>query len=447
MTLRFFEGPAGSGKTTRIFKELARILEACPLGEHQRVLALTKMHGSRRRMQGRLGALPGLRGRFECITIDSFAWHVVQRWRSLARANGGKHLEEDNYEQVCALAGNLLANDPVGRWATRSFPLAVIDEMQDSKGGQLEIVRTLSKSATCIAAADDFQDLDATGENGAVAWAREAGEIEALIQNHRTLAAGLLAAARDLRAGRGVPNNNGEGFTILGAKNHNVGAGYVSNNLTWWYASGDIAVITPVRPDKSRFVHDLIARVEEKPIGKKQTGPHHIPWETSQEDECDRFMAGLQLPGDASAEICASKFPNCDGSGPSKALHAWLEQQRLLAGRTTFRTGDILQQVRRIHQRSRAHRRVKDQGVRAMTIHQAKNREFDSVIVLWPYEVAGSAERQRRLLYNAITRAKRQALVVVQSTERLTRPPFVPDDGEVATGQNSEVSGEVRKHR
>lgn len=61
-----------------------------------------------------------------------------------------------------------------------------------------------------------------------------------------------------------------------------------------------------------------------------------------------------------------------------------------------------------------------------MTIHQAKNREFDSVIVLWPYEVAGGADRQRRLLYNAVTRAKRQAVVIVQNPERMQQPPFVP---------------------
>ena len=134
----------------------------------------------------------------------------------------------------------------------------------------------------------------------------------------------------------------------------------------------------------------------------------------------------------------------CDGVGLGKTFVGLMLIERLVLHE------GILQQARRIHQRSRAHRRVRDQGVRAMTIHQAKNREFDSVLVLWPYEVAGSAERQRRLLYNAITRAKRQALVVVQSPERLTRPPFVPDDGDVATRQNSEArseSGAVRKHR
>ena len=36
-------------------------------------------------------------------------------------------------------------------------------------------------------------------------------------------------------------------------------------------------------------------------------------------------------------------------------------------------------------------------------------------------------ERQRRLLYNAVTRAKRQALVVVQNPDRLKSPPFATE--------------------
>jgi superfamily I DNA/RNA helicase len=60
-----------------------------------------------------------------------------------------------------------------------------------------------------------------------------------------------------------------------------------------------------------------------------------------------------------------------------------------------------------------------------MTIHQAKNREFDSVVVLWPYQASGSDERLRRLLYNAVTRAKKRVLVVVQNPDRLGKAPFV----------------------
>jgi superfamily I DNA/RNA helicase len=52
-----------------------------------------------------------------------------------------------------------------------------------------------------------------------------------------------------------------------------------------------------------------------------------------------------------------------------------------------------------------------------MTIHQAKNREFDGVIVLWPFTVGGNIESQRRLLYNALTRAQKWAIVIVQDNQ------------------------------
>ena len=424
MSLRFFEGPAGSGKTTQLFEALAAILETHALGDHQRVLAITKMHGSRRRMHGRLATLPGLRGRFECTTIDSFAWRVLRRWNSLARARGNAGEVEHAYGAVCRSAGALLSEADVGCWATRSFPVVVIDEMQDSKDGQLAIVRALSGSAVCLAAADGYQDLDASSENVAVAWAQRSGEIVSLAHNHRTSAAGLLAAAGALRDGQAVPLK-GKGFNVLGAQNPNVGASFVARNLTWWMDCNDIVVLSPVHAESAKFVGRLIHRVEEKPIGNPPRGPYRIPWEVSQEDESERFLSGLALPVDA--EISASEICLPSDSGPARALRVWLDQQRRVAGRTTFKGTEISQQVQWIHQRSRAHRRVRDRGIRAMTIHQAKNREFDSVVVLWPYNVAGSADRKRRLLYNAITRAKRQAVVIVQNPNRLKQPPFVPD--------------------
>ncbi len=63
-----------------------------------------------------------------------------------------------------------------------------------------------------------------------------------------------------------------------------------------------------------------------------------------------------------------------------------------------------------------------------MTIHQAKNREFDRVLILWPVMVPGDVEKQRRLLYNAVTRAKNAATIIVQdpkpTSSRLGSPPF-----------------------
>ena len=265
------------------------MLWANPLGEHQQVLALTKMHGSRRRLETRLRGLSGLRGRYRCSTMDSFAWIVVRRWRSLARMKSARVLLEEDYEQVCLLAGDLLAETIVARWVARAFPIVVVDEFQDSKGGQLEMIRALSSVAACIVAADDFQDLEGVEQSPAVEWARTKDGCESLTEVHRTSAAGLLEASQALRDGRDVPET-GHGFKVLGAPNHNVGASFVAKNLTWWGPCADIAVLSPVRPSSSAFVCDLIARVQAGSIGKPPAGPFSIPWEESQEQECEKFV-------------------------------------------------------------------------------------------------------------------------------------------------------------
>lgn len=375
-------------------------------------------------MDGRLRRIPDLRRRYRCCTADSFAWSVVRRWRTLARTTLESQLAEEDYEQVCSLAGDLLSDTAVSRWVSRAYPIVVVDEFQDSKRGQLAMISSLCTSATCIAAADDYQDLESTEENPAVAWARSNCDSESLIDIHRTSALGLLKASRALRAGRDVPVK-ADGFTVLGAQNHNVAASFVSNNLTWWHRCADIAVLTPVRPSRSPFVRDLFSRVAASPIGKPPMGPHGMPWEESQEDECDTFIEGLELPDDPNAEVCCDVFSLGHVGGPRQGLGHWIDRQRRVAGRTTFTTQEVRCEARRIHQRSRAYRRVREHGIRAMTIHQAKNREFHSVIVLWPYQVAGAIERQRRLLYNAVTRARHRVLVVVQNRNRLHQPPFV----------------------
>ena len=122
MSSYLIEGPAGTGKTTRLFQELRRVLGECPLAEHQRVLALTKMHGSRRRMDAQLRATSGLQGRYRCSTVDSLAWSIVRRWRMLARTKLVEELAEDDYEQVCSLAGELLAETTISLWVSRAIP-------------------------------------------------------------------------------------------------------------------------------------------------------------------------------------------------------------------------------------------------------------------------------------------------------------------------------------
>jgi superfamily I DNA/RNA helicase len=49
-----------------------------------------------------------------------------------------------------------------------------------------------------------------------------------------------------------------------------------------------------------------------------------------------------------------------------------------------------------------------------LTVHQAKNREFDFVIVLWSYMNQGGDLYSRKILYNALTRAKKDAVIIMQ---------------------------------
>ena len=59
-----------------------------------------------------------------------------------------------------------------------------------------------------------------------------------------------------------------------------------------------------------------------------------------------------------------------------------------------------------------------------MTEQQAKNREFEGVVILWPYQVGGTAENKRRLLYNALTRARRWCTIIAQNPAILNDVPF-----------------------
>ena len=68
MSLIGIEGAAGTGKTYRLMELVADSLGTSPLAEGQRILALTFMHGSRRRLSERLRAVAGLNSRFDCLT-------------------------------------------------------------------------------------------------------------------------------------------------------------------------------------------------------------------------------------------------------------------------------------------------------------------------------------------------------------------------------------------
>ena len=103
-----------------------------------------------------------------------------------------------------------------------------------------------------------------------------------------------------------------------------------------------------------------------------------------------------------------------------------MKRQRSTQGVEQFSEDDLRRQLGQALSVRRRYSQRADAEFISMTIQQAKNREFDHVIVLWPYNVPNDDEQKRRLLYNAITRAKRSCIVLVQSEDMLASPPFAP---------------------
>ena len=196
MTLFAVEGAAGCGKTVRLMATLKETLAAVPLHNGQRVLALTFMHGARRRLHEKLRGIDALRARAQCITVDSFAQRLVRRWRSLATALGVSPLQPNEYDAQCDAAGLLLERPEVAAWVAASFPIVLVDEAQDLKPQRLRMISALAQSIILLVAADDFQCLDPTlRPNPCVAWLRSACTPVMLTEMHRTNVLALLSAA------------------------------------------------------------------------------------------------------------------------------------------------------------------------------------------------------------------------------------------------------------
>lgn len=427
MTIILFEGAAGTGKTTRLVGAVAEHLTNRPLLGDERVLALTKFHGSRRRMEERLRRTPF--GKVvDCATLDSFAARLVHRRRDLAVGLGTRPTEGD-FASISEAASALLRREQVARWVARRYPVIAVDEMQDCKGHEVEILDGLSGFADCFCAADAFQDLSGQDSNDALAWAKTNGSVVSLETNWRTDRTGLVAAGNAVRGG--APVSRGPGFDLVTAPKYQVAGGTMSWKVKSWSPRGGVAVISPTGPGTSPFVDGALNWIASKPAKSKHSsataGPFVINWESGDRETARALAEALGLNSeDGSSEVLCSEMAEMARRTGAPELSAYLRRLQWIAGRRTVTTEELRGQIDRIIHRRRAFSPETTRRRFALTVHQAKNREFYSVIVLWPMRLTQDTEQQRRLLYNAITRAQRQAVVIVEDPRRnrLSGAPF-----------------------
>lgn len=421
MSVHAFTGGAGCGKTHQLLEALTAHLAAVPLHDGQRVLALTYMHGSRQRLHERLGSVTTLARRYECITLDSFAWRIVQRWKSMLVELDVAPPGHGDYSNTCAAAARLLQDESIVRWVARSFPVLLVDEAQDLDVPRVNMIRALSAVAELFVAADEFQCLDpALRPNPACEWLSNVGYRTELTIPQRTKVQPLLDAAAALR-NRAAPEPKGL-FDIVGTYNIAMAGTWLAGALTWYGRGKSVAVITPSANGFASQVVDWVA----KNTTPKGHGPFNITWERSDHKLITAFLSKLTLsPNMPDGEV--SEMIKAAGNHSVLAdVKRFLDRQRRANGQRQFDPAEIEAVIRQSFAARRRTSIPRANGFRAMTIHGAKNREFDNVIVLWPASVGGMEnEQSRRLLYNAVTRAKSRCLVLVQSKKALEKCPFV----------------------
>ncbi|TXG95579.1 MAG: hypothetical protein E6R08_11395, partial [Nevskiaceae bacterium] len=281
------------------------------------------------------------------------------------------------------------------------------------------VVQGLAILGRVLVAADEFQCLNEDlRPNPACDWLEQAGDVTNLVQPRRTEVQELLDAATSLR--NGAPPQSGNLFKVQLASHSALAGTWVSNNLNWFGGGRQVAIITPVLREFALACMTW--------VGANRTsqgaGPYTIGWETSDAKASEEFVVGLALEDSNDLPSLGASLAAAADPWIARDLSDWMDTQRRAQGRTTFSKGEIVRVVERAFSQRRRQRQGQGRRWSGMTVHGAKNREFDSVIVLWPAAVGGSDEQKRRLLYNAVTRARSRCLVLVQATAQLRRAPF-----------------------
>lgn len=419
MTITVFSGGAGSGKTYRLMEKLAEVIAEKPMEDGRKVLALTFMHGARRRLDDQLARVPGLARRYECTTLDSFAARIVRRWQSLAIQEHYGEPREFDYEDTCRVAAALLAHRNAVLWVKVSYPILIIDEAQDLSASRLNVVRHLATELTTLVAADEFQCLDpALRPNPAWDWLQLQDDHVRLDQTMRTNVGSLLNAAAALRSGLDLPI--GQGFSFRATANAALASTFLSNQIAWRVKGKTLAVISPVVKTFAEGVVELSGTR----ATKAGNGPYRIGWEQADTKVIEALLARIVVPAVATPSEALEAVRATGDYALFSEFASWVD--RLIR---TRRDVAISQQmlsavVEKICSNRARFQRSSDLGYKAMSVHRAKNREFDHVVVLWPAATTGDSEQKRRLLYNAVTRAKEECIVLVQAQRQLQLPPF-----------------------
>lgn len=425
MSLKAYSGGAGCGKTYSVVNEMKQYLGEHPFQLNQRLLALTFMHGARHRLNHQLGLIAEIRGRFEAMTIDSFAFQLCTRWNRRIILSGREIPQSNDFEGMCDTANFLLSSVDIQHWVHASFPIIIVDEAQDLLLNRLEIIEKLSNYSHVILAYDDYQCLNKDNRPVAINdWIIDKCDPIILIGSRRTQVNQLITAANRLRTGQSL-SHLGTQFRIVACPvRRNVPPGLAGFQVgTELIRGGKCAIITP--SSRSSFPRSIVDYLSTTPIARLNLRPQNIYWESEEDSFVSSLKTSFESIPQLSFENCIDILNDFQDNTISNQLLAAIKRRFSLTNSEFLPSNILIEIIDRVFSQSKAFRIRHSSGIPAMTIQQAKNREFDHIVVIWPFEVPNNIDYRRRLLYNAITRAKQSCIIILQNESQLLQAPFI----------------------
>lgn len=423
----FVTGEAGAGKTRTLMEQAAICGARLIKKPHQCALAMVVMHGARRQLQLTLRSYcPDLP--VAVSTIHSFALKIVNRWRRclglalpLTICESSCQFVERygrtqaTFDEIVRLACSLLESATVRATLAESHPLVIVDEFQDCIGSTLNFVKALATSHKLLLAADHFQLLtDETEGCPAVEWVQQlqnqnAVEYVELAGCRRTEVSAILDAARALRDD--TESTQPTVPVYHGHRPEQVAYRIVERFIGWGAAkpiSGSCALIALSMDDV--LLDQLLTsfkRQLERRSARRVNWIHTVPEGRMQLD----LLEELGIGGGSVNQSDWSHSANL--SGHASAVAEDVIRFTRLNGISPIPEEVVRQFVKQVAHNARAFARSTPR-YQVLTVHAAKNREFDHVFVFWGYKNSGWAvEQQRKLLYNAVTRARVDCTVLV----------------------------------
>jgi hypothetical protein len=429
-TFTYITGYAGTGKTTTLMKlagELSETLIVHP--EFQSLLAITRMHGARRRIDSLLHKEhPNIPVRV--TTIDSFSLSIVNRWRrslgyglpivvdpqigGLGERYGAHHA---SFAEVLEMALKLLDSPCVKAFIAATHPLIIVDEFQECNADAMSLICKLADVSKVVLAADGFQDLSSGDDTPceAISWlerceATGATHIDLSIQ-HRTVDNRILHTAHCLRHNvqPSFPTIEKYACPTVPMLAWKIVQAYLSKQI-----KGTCAVICLAADSQ---LDAMLVSVNKQLADRGLT--KGIRWTRIQtSDQEKKAICGeLGISHEPHSAVPWKLEPEqVRKLGPRATLiHSKIIKFGKLTGREGIYTDLVSQFAQAGLHADRSYSPLTGR-FEVTTVYGAKNREFDHVFIFWGYRLPPEKTR-RKMLYNAVTRAKRSCVLLVQQSK------------------------------